>query len=449
MSLHRSQKKLQAQIDELIAGYLKTKRILVIDPAQSCRSSIIKALVGLGARTAHAVSLPSFELAEQEIREHQPQIIITEYTIDEKWSLDLVKIQRQICPDERQRIFIIATAEINETSITSAAEEDVNAFICKPFTGSSLQDHFRKTVLRKINPTEYLRMIDLGKTHLNQNEIEQAQRLFEDAIKISPSPALACFYLGKILQEKKSLQEAQNQYTKGLGHNPLHYRCLAGSFEVYQAQQIHHLAYQTIRKLAQRYPVSIQNLMRMIHLAVKTQQYQDLEDCFEKFQSMSYRSRELAQCICTGLMTAARHLIAQDQLPEGTKLLKKAAETVFYESSFLSQIIQELIEIKEFEEAENWLQKFSPDYQITDDYKVLSFLIHCGTRPLHECLLKGRKLVSDGVEDERLYTTLLALYLQIGKRDAAENLAYDAARLFPDNREYFLGQIHSSGISTE
>ncbi|MFM9577942.1 hypothetical protein, partial [Streptomyces turgidiscabies] len=77
-----------------------------------------------------------------------------------------------------------------------AAEEDVDAYILKPFTAELVRKVISQAILKKLEPSKYLQTIEEGKNFLEDKHFPEAEEMFRKAIALDPTPTLALYYHG-------------------------------------------------------------------------------------------------------------------------------------------------------------------------------------------------------------------------------------------------------------
>jgi response regulator of citrate/malate metabolism len=78
--------------------------------------------------------------AETIVKEKNIGIVLSDYFIAGGSGFDLFKIIREKLPKNKELCLILVTANISQTAVAKAAEEDVDSFIIKPYTIQSIQE---------------------------------------------------------------------------------------------------------------------------------------------------------------------------------------------------------------------------------------------------------------------------------------------------------------------
>lgn len=432
---------------EAIREYLCDRRIMIVDPSKSCRSSIVKTLVEMGAKIANVFTARSYQEAEQIIEVHNIQFIITDYLISRHCSLYLLKQFAVMTPNPTERLFILVTGNSQESTVAEAAEEDVDAFICKPFTGNTLKDYLVDAIHRKIEPLPYQKLVNEGKKHLFEENLQGAHEAFSDAKKEDPKPSLACYYLGKTEEASEAFEQAKLEFEEGLTYKEIHYKCLVGKFELLNKMGLEIEAFHTVQKLAQHFPISPQRLGPVFELAVYTYHFEEMEKYYELFLSLPHRNESLMKTVSASLVVAGKYLLRQNDQTRAIKAFRNATNAYPGGAGILREIIFTLVTYELFEEAARFLVKFPDGLRESEDYRILKFLVDSGGDATLSIVSEGRKLLADGIIHPEVLRIMIRRYREFDKPQAAEDLAHKAIRYFPELKDEFLKIIGQSNAS--
>ena len=129
------------KVQKVLDQFFSARKVLVADSSRSTRVSITKTLTDIGAKSNSIVPVSAFEEARRKIEEDPPHLLVTDYYLDKRCGLELVDYQRKAIGDDSQRMFILCTSNADESTVAEAAEEDVDAYILKPFSPKTLQEN--------------------------------------------------------------------------------------------------------------------------------------------------------------------------------------------------------------------------------------------------------------------------------------------------------------------
>lgn len=424
---------------EVFTRFIAKKKVLIADANAAARSSLFHVLRELGAHPNYLFLVNTFEHAEQMIQKLKPSVVLTEFDLDKKCGLDLLRKQREENPDSaKDQIFVIVTSNNSQSAASRALEEEIDAYILKPYTLESVRKTLMRAALAKVSPSPYARKILEGKTEMENGNLDEAQRRFQEALPLDSAPTLAHAYLGKVQTLKAILNAAEGSYQKGLSYNKIHYRCLVGLYEILLRSQKNEQAYQIVRRLAKYFPANPDRLVEVLRLAVVTGQYDDIEQYYQVFTSLDERNEEVLKYVCASLIVCGRYYLSTKLGHiRAIELFRKAAIASQGKTKYLKEIILTLIDYRLFKEAAEFLTRFPPEAATSDDFLLLRFLVFSGYGALSFVLDQGRALIAKGVINEKLYEVMIQKELEAKHEDAAEQLLYDACRDFPDRRSHF------------
>jgi len=356
--------------------YLKKSQVLVVDHNPSARMGIKKILLEMGAQRQQVHLASSFREAEDLIRAHKPSLVLCEYQIEGKFGLDLLQKQRQEKPQETNHcIFILVTGNTSQSAVAQAAEEDIDAYILKPYTIESFTASLNRAIQIKIHPSEYLQLVHAGKDLLEKDQLDEAMSIFNSAMSKDSNPSLACFYAGLTHLKKSCLHETEISYQKGLGFNRIHYKCLTGLFDLLMSLEKFEAAYEVAQKIVRFFPANPKRLSAILRLAIQTKHYSDVDAFYQGILQTDERNEDLVKCICAALIVCGKHFFENQDQKMGVNLIQKAIVTAAGSHFILRKAIEALIQYNQVEEATSVLKRFSSPSEEDPQYAVASFLI--------------------------------------------------------------------------
>ena len=425
-----------AQALALISEYLKTRKVMIAEPSPTFSTTIFQIMTKLGALHENVFKEATFEKAVVALRE-KPEIIISEYHIGKNFGLELAALQAEYLSDEKERAFILATANNNDSAIAEAAEEEVDGYVLKPFTFNQLQSLLISIIQRKANPSEYSQKIQAGKAHLKSEEYNEAATVFGQAKKLAEKPALACYYYGHSNFKLKEKDVALKSFREGRRYNPLHYKCLHGEFDILFERNEQKAAYDILKVISDHFPVSPATLEKMFTLAIFTKNYEDLDTYFDFFLNIERRSERLIKVVTEALFFSGRFFIKNKNLPRALDRFRKASTVSRRSPEFLKRVIEVLLKDKRHTEAEEFLNMFSMDERESKTFLELDFEVSKNSLQPHELIAKGKKLIDDGIATPDICKVVIQALVSQNKETLAEQLSFKATQLFPDQREEF------------
>lgn len=421
------------ETNDKFSSYANTQRTLIADSGQTSRAVIASQLSSMGILTSRMLLASTFDEAAEQIRSQKPKIVIADYDLGKGQGLELLQRLRQEWPDAKDLIFILVTGNSSQSAVARAAEEDVDAFLLKPFTSEVLRNTILRAALTKINPPRYLQLIDEGKKKLHENNLEEALKIFEEASKEDAQPSLALAYIGQVKLLENVFDEAEGKFSDGLGFNKIHYRCLVGLYETFMSQKRHAEAYEIIKRVSQYFPANPQRLTAVLRLAIINKSYEDVEKYYRIFTEIETRNEEMVRYICAALVVCGKHYLATRLKSRAIELFQKAAATSGGRPKIMREIVLALLEFGSARDASEFLKKVPPETRTSPDYIVSDIAVRDGLDIDPLVLDQARRLIQGGLHDAILYKVAIRRSFAAKHADAAENLLLDAEKRFPES----------------
>lgn len=411
--------------------------ILIADAVASARSRLAASLVELGAKRNRMISVGTFEEAQNALTEKKPRIVLCDYQLGGRSGLDLLQEQRAAFPQSSESLFILVTGNTSQSAVAQAAEEDVDAFILKPFTKDSLLKTLDRAIRAKLEPSPYVLKVEEGKQLLLGSRYDEAILAFDAALALEAKPSLAHFYRGQAEQMKNALANAGDDYKKGLAFQKIHYKCLVGLFDLLQSQGRNADAYDVVRRVVQYFPANPKRLASVLRLAIVTQSFQDVEGYYQIFTQLEAREEQLIRYVCSAMSVTGKYYLRNKVNGRALELFEKSLITAGGRPNFNRFVIETLIENKFVDEARKHMKRFPAALTQGLEYSVCDYLItDAGCQPV-ESLHLGRSLLNQGVEDPLLYKILIRRSVEVGKLDFAQEWSQMAMARWPERAEDF------------
>lgn len=419
--------------DAIAREFLKSVCVLIVDQNSSARVGLKKLLVSLGTPLHHIFLANSYEEAEESLKKNRPSLVFCDYKIGGRFGLDLLQKQREEFPQQmNQSLFILVTSNTSQSAVAQAAEDDVDAFILKPYTVESFTVSLTRAIQIKVHPSEYLRLINKGKLLLEKNQIDDAKAIFELAITKDAKPSLACFYEGFAYFKKSLLEGSESSYHKGLSFNKIHYKCLVGLFDLLLSLKRYDGAYEIVRKIVRFFPANPKRLSTVLRLAIQTKHYADVEVFYNEFLKLDERTDDLVRCVCAALIVCGKHFFELSDKKTGLDLLRKASVSAAGNPPLLRKVVETLISQDEVLEAKEVLKRFELPTDEDSNYAVSTLLVASKELPPELAASRGQELLGKGINDIEVYRVTIHCLSKYGKKDRAEELLQDAVKLYPE-----------------
>lgn len=354
---------------------MEGSEVLVVDKNAGSRNRLLKIVVDLGAKRALVHTAGSLLEATTILNEKKISLVLSDYFISGGSGFDLFKLIREQQPNNKKLCLVLVTSNISQTAVAKAAEEDVDSFIIKPYTLQSIHENLTSTIMAKIQPSEYMVKIDLGKKHIQDGKLDEAMAVLKLASTLHSKPALALFYMGQVEYMRKYADKATGQYQEGLSFNTIHFKCLVGLFDLFMKENKFTEAYQIVKKISKYFPANPERLAQIIRLAIRTENYKDMQFYYEIFTSLEERSSLLVNYIGAGLFVSGKYLLQNHDSEIAMQYFDNIAVSCSEYTKFLRASIVLLAENDRPKDAEKYLTRFPIAAKNDEDYLVSDFII--------------------------------------------------------------------------
>lgn len=428
-----------------ITRFLTDGVCVIVEPSSTFSSSIQSCLHGLGVRGEQILIARKFEDARRLIRESRPRVLVTEYEMTGGLGLALIEEQEKHF-GESDRISIIVTKNSSDSAIAEAAEEQVDAYVLKPFSADDFHARLLQVFSQKMNPSKYVQRIREGKQQFDMKDFDRASEEFIAAKGLDEKPTLACFYAGRSFLAKGDGERALAEYREGRRYQPLHYKCLIGEFESLMDAKKYAEAYDLSLVIRKNFPVTSGRLGQFFIAAVFTRHFQDLPHYYQLFQRLENRTPWLIQLTSLAFLTAGRFAMAQKDLPKACEYFDCGVTVTGRDVKFLGMVIDELLAVKAVAQAADFLKKLPAEEVGGADHARLSFKVDRLELPKEQLVERGRRIVMDGMGTPELYEQIVILMAELGKTALAESVINRAVTDHPEMRERLYKLLEEHGL---
>ena len=164
----------------------KNMKILVVDDMTNMRRTIRNMLRFIGYEFIEEAN--DGDTCMKKMSEFQPDFLILDWNMPRMAGIEVVQKTRE----EQQFAdipILMVTAEVEESQIVQAAENDIDGYIIKPFVALTLEEKMNSILERRNSPTELDQLIQDGLNMKNQGDGDGAIETFEKALELSPKSA--------------------------------------------------------------------------------------------------------------------------------------------------------------------------------------------------------------------------------------------------------------------
>lgn len=419
--------------DISLKNFVGGAHCLIVEPSSSFSANILNALQEQGIPFSQMLTARRFQEAKRYIEEVKPKFVIMEYDLPDGHALALVDIIEKQCPDSERIVFVV-TKNSSDSAIAEAAEGSVDAFVLKPFSIVSFKQKMDEILKKKAEPSPYSLKIFEGRTALSAKEYEKALSVFREAKPMNPSPSMACFYAGEVLQAMGKKDEALREYQEGRKYNSIHYKCLIREFEVLMDQKKYDEAYPLVSLLKENYPISSNRLGQIFVAAVYSKHFDDIASLYELFLAVDNRTPQLIELTALALFTAGRYMTKKKDLEKATQFFELGISVKARELVFIEKVINELLKENAVEAADYFLTLALPSDVGSRTFNGLKFKVERHNLPPEKVIERGRKLVSENQATPEIYLLVIESLVTSNKMLVAEGVVAKALMEYPEMR---------------
>lgn len=413
--------------------FIEKNEILVVDKNPSSRSRLIKIMCDLGSKRHTVYAVASFDEAVEIINTKNIGVILSDYFIVGGSGFDLFKLLREK-KIGKKTCMILVTSDVSQSTVAKAAEEDVDSYIIKPYTVESIQENLINTIAEKVQPSQYIKIIEEGKELIATDKYDEAIAKLQTALNLHPKPALALFYIGQAEYLKELMDNAKGTYNKGLALNNIHFKCLMGLFTLLMKRNNLPEAYEVVKKITKYFPSNPDRLQQVVRLAVQTQNFQDMQTYYEIFTSLDVRTSGMINYIGAGMFVSAKHFMKIEAKEDALKLFDNIGVSCSEFTKYPKAIISILIDHNMPNEAEKFLKRFSPETRNDEDYLISDYLVDSFKFKDHKRTVKnGLDLYNRNIRDLKCMQIMIKSMEECGyKRDKIDTFVEEMMKLWPD-----------------
>jgi DNA-binding response OmpR family regulator len=416
---------------KLFKEFLDGGTIFIVDENPASSRRLTDVLTRMGARSTDIHRFDLLEDAENKLSEIMPRLVICDYQVGPFSGLDFFQTVREKDPDSYKSAFVIVTSNLDQAAVARAAEEDVDAYIIKPYNMEGIKKTLLTTFEKKVHPSKYMECIAQAKNLLEKNDFAEVLKVLQQALTLSPKPTLAYSYLGLLKAKVYDNLEAKDNYKKGLTFNKIHFKCQKGLYESCILEENWVQAYQVLQTLTKYFPPNGDRLSDAIKLAVMTQNFEDIAEYYKSFKNLPKRTEKSITYVCAGLYVLAKYHFIKGELELGVKAFEKLAVTSSGKPKFIKAIMQSLINEKLYDHLPNFFKKLDTTAVEPDELELIKFYSVFKTSDDGDILKKGNELIQKKVEDYWLYRLTIQSMINAGFKKQAIEFTEIAKKKWP------------------
>ena len=419
---------------QIINKFLKNKNLLFVDARKSVRSGLHVAITN----TFDVKNINIFDVkdkidAMEIIREKKPVVIISYYDLGEnKTGIDIFYEYRENYDEGRNCVCILLVSEDSQSMIAKAAEEEVDGFLILPLNIKTIAELLKSAVETKLETHEYMDLINKGRDLLLIGKFKEAIVFFKEAIKENKKFSIGYYFLGQCLEKLNDSKDAKEMYNKALLFNSMHLKSLEALYELYNRNKEYLEAYDIMKKLCKYFPTEPDRLGKVIHLAIQTENYRDMDLFYEIFTNLKNRDEMSTRYISAGILTATNWFFQNGKADRALEILSKIKTSFSIHTDLLERAIEVLVEHNFMEEAKDFFHCYTGDNSKSKNFNLAYFLVNKDVMSAQQIVKDGMVLINKfKIKNFMVYNMIYKSHLELGNPKSAENLMVEMVSLFP------------------
>ena len=410
---------------------------LIADPSAS-RRSIRKLLSQLLVKGNKVEMVDNYNEAIRHMEVNRPHVVFADYDLGGRISFELLDAYRKTTADYHMRSFFMIATKESSNLVSTAAEENVDAVLLKPFTFDQLKNLFMQVMTDKIKPSPYMRALEEGKRQMVAGNHDVAVQIFQKARLSDPKPALACYYEGNVYLQSKRLKEALACFDIGLKFVPDHFRCMLGRLDSLIAMGDYVSAYSAGRTVATYHSIPLKRIPELIRLSILNKKFDDVLGFYQYADLITQLDETVSMHLASGLVVCGLHFMQINNAEAAVAAFRKAEVASKGHPKVLKRILCSLISAGLENDAQSFMSRMPPDIIDSTEVHLAELEFYDKSKPAAQALEIGMKLLAKGIKDFKLYDVAIRKSIELKrKRSILEDLSFKAITAFPDKREHF------------
>lgn len=422
-----------------VQAYLQSKEFLAVDPKGTNYKALSGVLQFLQIPTSRLTGVRTYHEASEVMRTIQPHIVLCEYYLqDGHLGTELLELQREYYPSVLESVFILSSGQNREIADCAAAEEYVDYFVPKPYTVEGLRDLIARACLRRIDASQYDKMVEEGRLALRNGDYDEALGWVERAKKVRAVASEAWYVEGLIQIRLQKKSDAIEVFKKTLDIDHAHYGAMLGLFDLLMEAREYAEAYDIKKLMTQIHPVSVRRVPELVKLCILTGHFEDLDRYFKVYSELDHRDPRLTKSLTAGLMVAGKHLMRVGDAEHAAQAFRQAEVVSESNPSILKEIVVAYLDADQFAEAKSVADRCSKEIVLSDEVRIAETKLFYRKKEYSIALRESLNLIRDRVYNPDVFEVAIASSLALRRRRGViEELIQNAVHHHPDQRKQF------------
>jgi tetratricopeptide (TPR) repeat protein len=416
-----------------ILEYFENKSWLIIDGATSTRGSIKKTLTQIGAQIGNMHDADNIADAENIILTKRPHFIITNQTVKGNNSLPLFELHLKTITNRNKGGFFVITEENSLSEVAWVLEYEMDGIIALPLNGTTIIQTILNGIKRKINPTPYVNKLEEGRAMYLNDQLDQAQTLFNASLELDERPYEGHSFLGQISQDKNLTIEAITAYEESVKHNPQYFKSLNKLGDLYYQEKNYKKSYDISLMIAKSFPISPEKIPELIRLSIINQKFEDIINYFKIFQTIKSPSTQMQNSLAAGMAILGKYFASCNDTDRAVEALRGAFKFSNGKYEILKSITLTFEELNKSEVIFELFEKADVSLWPKEVLGLQFHTLHLTCQDDQIVIREGEKLLKNNIQEPLLYRDMIERSIKMKRKIAyIENIVFEAQKNFPD-----------------
>lgn len=423
------------------AAAMKVKKVVLCSDNTTDKSSWKRYFVEAGVPVAQVITTSSFQEASEALNKN-PDIFMTGQYVNNQSCLELVDRHIEKQPD-RSRAWTFVCTENNSLLLSSyLAEKNVDGIILKPYNSQDISDSLGPSLIAKLEMKKetklYHEILALVKTD-QLDEASEKLEIFKKGKEQNPYP----YYLEGLIKEgRNNIDEAIDLYFKSLEFDEKNYLVLSRLFDLLMANRDYEQAYSCAEVLCENHPINPNRIPEMIRASIATKNFENLIKFCDAILNSTGNIAGLEKPLAAALIVAAKSLA---MVPKARDLvidaLRRGVSLIDRNSPIFISALETFLLVDDLAATKKLLDEIPSD-EMDEDLLAIDLEYTYKSKTPVAAFEKAQGLVKNDKANEKSYLILLKAAKELGKdSNKLEDMAFDAARIFPELKNEFLNAI--------
>jgi len=432
---------LSTEVSPEIKAYFSAKKVLLIDPQKSLRSTFKRVLRELGVElSAIEIADNDVEAAQTLIRVQRFDIVFCPTLVRNMSAIDFHKIHQEVIPNALERAFFIVSPQNSVSNATLVLDHQLDGCITEPFTAIGIRKSIEDSLKSKSRPTAFMnrweKLKSLIETDLDSIQLKEFDSL--EQLKGSKVEKI-CLLKGIFFLKKNLPQEALPFLEEAHALDPKSYKPLQLLASTYSQLKMWPEAYDTRQFMLQNYPLNPEIIPELIKLSVVTERFNDIFDYLKIFEKLEEKNPQLEKYIAAGLTLCGKFLLQNGDKDRGVNAMKMAVKLSHGQIEVIKTASTQLLERGLFMASLEIIDEFKEIHKNNPEFQIVQMQIFAQSpKTLAQSFKIGLELIARGHKRSEVYESVIKLAVKLKRKpEFIEDLLFDACKTYPDQADFF------------